>query len=58
MKKNLYKSKIYSKKFYSNLMYNLIKKLYPINRSLTGEGNRKSLNIIKSIIIKKITKVI
>ena len=28
-------------------MYNLIKKLFPICRSLTGEGNRKTLKIIK-----------
>ena len=30
-------------------MLNLIKKLWPINRSLTGEGNRKTLKILKSI---------
>ena len=30
-------------------MINLIKKLWPINRSLTGEGNRKTLKILKSI---------
>ena len=28
-------------------IYNLIKKLFPITRSITGEGNRKSLNILK-----------
>jgi aminopeptidase-like protein len=28
-------------------MINLIKKLWPINRSLTGEGNRKTLKILK-----------
>ena len=28
-------------------IFELIKKLFPINRSLTGEGNRKTLNIIK-----------
>lgn len=31
-------------------LYELIKKLFPICRSLTGNGNRKTLNIIKEII--------
>ncbi len=31
-------------------MFNLAKKLFPICRSLTGEGNRKTLKIIKKII--------
>ena len=31
-------------------IYDLIKKLYPICRSLTGNGNRETLNIIKNII--------
>jgi len=31
-------------------IYNLIKKLYPINRSITGNGNRITLNIIRDII--------
>ena len=31
-------------------IYNLISKLYPICRSLTGNGNRKTLEIIKNII--------
>jgi len=30
----------------------IIKKLFPINRSITGDGNRKSLKIIKEIIPK------
>lgn len=30
-------------------IFNTIKKLYPINRSITGDGNRKTLNILKSI---------
>ena len=30
-------------------MINLIKKLWPINRSLTGEGNRQTLRILKSL---------
>jgi len=34
---------------YSKSILSLIKKLYPINRSLTGNGNRKSLNLLKSI---------
>ena len=29
---------------------NLIKKIFPYNRSLTGYGNRKTLNAIKKII--------
>ena len=33
-----------------NNIYSLIKKLYPINRSITGDGNRLTLNIIKKII--------
>ena len=28
-------------------IYNLVKKLFPINRSITGKGNRKSLEILK-----------
>ena len=28
-------------------IYKLIKKLFPLNRSLTGDGNRKTLKIIK-----------
>lgn len=31
-------------------MYNLLKELFPINRSITGDGVRKSLKIIKKII--------
>jgi aminopeptidase-like protein len=31
-------------------IYRLAKKLFPINRSITGEGNRKTLKTIKSII--------
>ena len=53
IKKSLLKDKI----FYSKLMYNLIKKLYPINRSLTGIGNRKSLQIIKSLIPLKLNHI-
>ena len=30
-------------------IYNTIKKLFPINRSLTGIGNRVSLNILNSV---------
>ena len=30
-------------------IYKTIKKLYPINRSLTGDGNRKSLGILRNI---------
>ena len=31
-------------------IFNLAKKIFPINRSLTGEGNRRTLKIIKNII--------
>ena len=30
-------------------MINLLKNLWPINRSLTGEGNRQTLRILKSL---------
>ena len=32
-----------------NKIYNLIKLLWPINRSLTGKGNRDTLRILKKI---------
>jgi len=35
---------------------NLAKKLFPINRSLTGEGNRKTLSILKDICSNLIIK--
>ena len=38
-------------------MYNLIEKLYPICRSITGEGNRKTLRILQDIIPLKIQEV-
>ena len=31
-------------------IYNFAKKIFPINRSLTGEGNRKTLQLIKNIL--------
>ena len=37
-----------STKSYSKFMINLAKRLFPINRSLTGNGVRDTLNIIKS----------
>ena len=40
-------------------IYNLAKFLWPINRSLTGNGNRKTLKIIKKILVNlKIKEVI
>ena len=30
-----------------NEIYSLCKKLFPLNRSLTGDGNRQTLNILK-----------
>ena len=41
------RSKIFNKS-YSKFMINLAKILFPINRSLTGSGVRKTLNIIHS----------
>ena len=38
-------------------MYQLIEKLYPICRSITGEGNRKTLRILQEIIPLKIQEV-
>ena len=39
-------------------MYSLMEKLYPINRSITGSGTRKTLEILKehnkNLIIKSI----
>ena len=35
------------KNFYGKMMIDMAKELYPINRSITGEGVRKTLNIIK-----------
>ena len=32
-------------------IYNLAKSLWSINRSLTGNGNRKTLKIIKKILV-------
>ena len=33
--------------FYGKMMINMAKELYPINRSITGEGVRKTLDLIK-----------
>tara|TARA_B100000989_G_scaffold297916_1_gene285237 strand:- start:7670 stop:8968 length:1299 start_codon:yes stop_codon:yes gene_type:complete len=33
--------------FYGKMMIDMAKELYPINRSITGDGLRKSLNLIK-----------
>ena len=42
----------------TNKIYNIGKKIFPINRSITGAGTRKTLKILKSIVpqlkIKKI----
>ena len=42
----------------TNKIYNIGKKIFPINRSITGVGTRKTLKILKSIVpqlkIKKI----
>lgn len=36
--------------FIGKKIYKLAKKLFPINRSITGQGNNKTLRTIKSII--------
>ena len=33
--------------FHGKMMINMAKELYPINRSITGEGVRKTLDLIK-----------
>ena len=33
--------------FYGKMMMDLAKQLYPINRSITGKGLRKTLDLIK-----------
>ena len=33
--------------FYGKMMLDLAKALYPINRSITGDGLRKSIDIIE-----------
>ena len=38
-------------------MYNLLKKLFPINRSITGNGVRESLKIINKIIDLNIIEI-
>ena len=35
-------------------LYDLLKKLFPITRSITGNGNRKTLKIIKNLCSKDI----
>ena len=40
--------------FYGKMMLDLAKALYPINRSITGDGLRKSIDIIeKKVPLKK-----
>ena len=38
--------------YIGNKIYRLVKKIFPYNRSLTGNGNRKTLNRIKDVINK------
>ena len=40
-----------------NEMYELMEKLFPITRSITGEGVRKSLKILQDLIDLKIHEV-
>jgi len=35
---------------YANQLYNLCEKLYPIMRSITGEGNRETIRILQNIV--------
>ena len=39
-----------SERNYKNEMYNWARDLFPLNRSLTGEGNRETLKYLKNII--------
>ncbi len=32
-----------------NKIHNLAKKLWPINRSITGQGNRETLKVLKEV---------
>ena len=41
----------------SDKIYNLVQKLYPITRSITGNGNRKTLSIINDIISGKVGNI-
>lgn len=50
-------NKIDINKKYGKEMYSLIKRLYPICRSITGNGVRETLKIIKEYIPLKITEV-
>lgn len=47
----------YINKNFSDDMYDLMEKMYPICRSITGDGVRESLRIIKNIIPIKINEV-
>lgn len=40
-------------KFHGKMMIDLAKKLYPINRSITGSGVRETLDIIKKKFLLK-----
>ena len=44
-------------KKYSNDIQTYLEKLFPINRSITGSGNRKTLKFIKDIIPIKIKEI-
>ena len=41
------------KNFYGKMMIDMAKELYPINRSITGKGVRKTLDLIKKKILLK-----
>ena len=40
--------------FHGKMMIDLAKKLYPINRSITGSGVKKTLDLIKKVPLKKV----
>ena len=42
----------YAKSIDKNEIYSLMEELYPICRSITGEGVRKSLKILKKVNLK------
>jgi aminopeptidase-like protein len=43
--------------FYGKIMLDLAIELYPINRSITGDGLRKSLNLISRVVPLKKKKI-
>ena len=55
-KKNIFNN-FFDLKLTGNQMYELMEELFPITRSITGEGVRKSLKIIQNLINLKIHEI-